>query len=123
MRKKLIAGNWKMYKSAVEAASFAREWSKRGDPSVETVIFCQAPLLPVLQQECAEFRPFHYGPQNIYWEEKGAFTGELSPKLAQEFGAAYALAGHSERRQLFGETHESAAKRALAAHAFGMKAV
>ena len=64
-----------------------------------------------------------FGPQNIYWEEKGAFTGEISPTLAKELGCSYALAGHSERRQFFGESNESAARRALAAHAFGMKAV
>lgn len=118
MRKKLIAGNWKMYKSVAEAESFAREWAKQA-PAVEALIFCQAPLLPTLAKEKA----FLFGPQSIYWEEKGAFTGELSPKLAKELGCTYALAGHSERRQFFGESNESAAKRALAAHAFGMKAV
>jgi triosephosphate isomerase len=119
MRKKLIAGNWKMYKSVADAEHFALEWAKDA-PSVETLIFCQAPLLPVLAQGKA---PFLFGPQSIYWEEKGAFTGELSPKLAKDLGCAYALAGHSERRQFFGESNESAAKRALAAHSFGMKAV
>lgn len=117
MREKLIAGNWKMYKNVAEAKSFAEAWAKSA-PKAETLIFCQAPLLPVLRDA-----PFQFGPQNIYWEEKGAFTGELSPKLAKELGCSYALAGHSERRQFFGESHESAAKRALAAHSFGMKAV
>ena len=122
MRPQLIAGNWKMYKKASETQAFlsvlkerASEWQKK-----ELLLFCQAPLLGLFQKESSRLA---YGPQNIYWEEKGAFTGELSPALAKEFGSTYALAGHSERRHIFGENNESCVKRALAAHAFGMKAV
>lgn len=127
-RAKLISGNWKMYKNAAEAKSFlAGLMTKAGDlRGSELLIFPQAPLLPELRDEvrrlgAPEF--FSFGPQSTYWEDKGAFTGELSPLLARELGCKYALSGHSERRQFFGETNESAAKRALAAHAFGMKAV
>jgi triosephosphate isomerase len=84
----------------------------------ELVVFAQGPLLPLLQDS-----GLGYGPQSVYWEEKGAFTGEISPALARDLGCRYALAGHSERRQFFGETNETAARRALAAHAFGMKAI
>jgi triosephosphate isomerase len=122
-RPKLISGNWKMYKSVADTKAFlaalrAREAELRG---AELVIFPQAPLLTTLQAEAGSF--LRYGPQNLFWEEKGAFTGELSPVLARELGATYALAGHSERRQFFGETNEAAARRALAAQAHGMKAV
>jgi triosephosphate isomerase (TIM) len=130
-RKKLIAGNWKMYKNFAETRAFlravhAREAEFRGS---ELVVFPQAPLLSLIGEEWeALSQPasgswFSFGPQNIYWEEKGAYTGELSPALAKELKCRFALAGHSERRQFFGETHEGAVKRALAAHAFGMKAV
>jgi triosephosphate isomerase (TIM) len=127
-RPKLISGNWKMYKNAAETKSFLSSLqAKAADfAGCELLIFPQAPLLPLVKDEWAKLGGkgfLSWGPQNIYWEEKGAFTGELSPVLAKEMGCAWALAGHSERRQFFGETNESAVKRALAAHSFGMKAV
>lgn len=112
-----------MYKSVAEATAFVHALQARASEfaGTELLVFAQGPLLPYIKE--AGFSGLSYGPQSIYWEEKGAFTGEISPVLARELGCAYALAGHSERRQFFGETSESAAKRALAAHAFGMKAV
>jgi triosephosphate isomerase len=123
-KKKLIAGNWKMYKSQAEARQFLAVMSAQhpGD-GADLLVFAQAPLLPLLAADRPAGSTLHFGPQNIYWEEKGAFTGELSPALARELGCTFALAGHSERRQFFGETDETAARRALAAHHFGMKAV
>lgn len=127
-RAKLIAGNWKMYKSSGETRAFLRAVHARSQEFTksELVVFAQGPLLPFLKEEWKALAGgdfLSWGPQNIYWEEKGAFTGELSPVLARELGSEFALAGHSERRLYFGESNESAAKRALAAHAFGMKAV
>lgn len=117
-----------MYKNAADVKAFVQAFSARATEFRESqiVVFAQAPLLPVIQlewQQAGLGAWLQWGPQNIYWEEKGAFTGELSPALARDFGSTFALAGHSERRQLFQETNVSAAKRALAAHAFGMKAV
>jgi triosephosphate isomerase len=126
MAKKLIAGNWKMFKTVAEVRAFLSAVEARASEfkNSELVVFPQAPLLATIQAEWKEKAAwFAWGPQNIYWEEKGAFTGELAPALAKEFGSTYALAGHSERRQFFGETNESAAKRALAAHANGMKSI
>ncbi|RZA06853.1 MAG: triose-phosphate isomerase [Proteobacteria bacterium] len=126
MAKKLIAGNWKMFKNVGEVRAFLSAVQERASEfkNSELVVFPQAPLLATIQSEWKEKGSFFaWGPQNIYWEEKGAFTGELAPALAKEFGATYALAGHSERRQFFGETNESAAKRALAAHAHGLKSI
>lgn len=124
-RAKLISGNWKMYKGAAETSQFLSALAEKSAEfqGSELLIFPQAPLLPLIQKEWRGGSFLSWGPQSTYWEEKGAFTGEISPKLAKELGCAYALSGHSERRQFFGETNESAAKRALAAHAFGMKAV
>lgn len=121
--RKLIAGNWKMYKTMAEASAFVAAVNDKitDHSTVDLLVFAQAPMLSLLKKEA---KPgLHFGPQSIYWEEKGAFTGELSPMLAKELGAGFALAGHSERRQFFGESSETAAKRALAAHKFGMKAV
>ncbi len=114
-----------MYKNYAEAKAFVAAvapvlWELS---STDLVVFTQAAILPLMRAETKLVTSLHYGPQNIYWEEKGAFTGELSPALAKELGCEYALAGHSERRQFFGESSESAARRALAAHKFGMKAV
>ncbi|HEY8279926.1 MAG TPA: triose-phosphate isomerase [Bdellovibrionota bacterium] len=126
--KKLISGNWKMYKNTEETKAFLRavHGKKSELQGSELLVFTQGPLLPTLRDEWKSLGGgdfLAWGPQSIYWEEKGAFTGEISPVLAREMGCTYALAGHSERRQFFGETNESAAKRALAAHQFGMKAV
>jgi len=120
-RPKLISGNWKMYKNVAETRAFCEAVRKAGPSDLELLIFAQGPLLPTLAAEARG--AFAFGPQSVYWEERGAFTGELSPVLARELGCAYALAGHSERRQFFGETNETAAHRALATHAFGMKSV
>lgn len=132
MAKKLIAGNWKMFKNVAETCAFLKAVHERKADfeGAELVVFAQAPLLSTIQSEWIKWAGkegvstwFSWGPQNIHWEEKGAFTGELAPSLAKEFGCTFALAGHSERRQFFGETNETAARRALAAHAQGMKAI
>ena len=121
-RPKLIGGNWKMYKSVAETKAFLAVVAARAAEfqDTELLIFPSAPLLPLMRDSGSGL---NFGPQSVYWEEKGAFTGELSPVLARELGCTYALAGHSERRQFFGESNESAARRALATHAFGMKSV
>jgi len=127
-RTKLISGNWKMYKNAGETRAFLSELHARAANFLdcELLVFPQAPLLPLIQQEWAKIGGGNFlswGAQNAYWEDKGAFTGELSPALAKELGCRWILSGHSERRQFFGETNESAVKRALAAHSHGMKSV
>ncbi len=127
-RSKLISGNWKMYKSVEETKAFLRSLQARASEFQESelLVFPQGPLLPILRDEWKVLGGgsfLQWGPQSIYWEGQGAFTGEISPVLARELGCTYALAGHSERRQFFGETNESAAKRALGAHQFGLKAV
>jgi len=113
-----------MYKSSVDVKDFLSSLAKQypqGKKRLDLVLFPQAPLLPVIQNQWKESSALHWGPQNLHWEEKGAFTGELSPLLAKEFGSTFALSGHSERRQFFGETNEAAVKRAVSAHAHGMR--
>jgi triosephosphate isomerase len=127
-RAKLISGNWKMYKTVEETRLFLRAVQARAAEfrGSELLVFAQGPLLPFIKEEwkAAGGGGFlHWGPQSTHWEKQGAYTGEISPSLALELGCGYALSGHSERRQFFGETNESAAKRAVAAQQLGLKAV
>lgn len=139
MRKKLYAGNWKMNKGVSETEEFLRDfWSKftdkeSSDLDAEYVVFPQAATISDVKRlwrEEGENRcdtlgivSFYWGVQNMHWETNGAFTGELAPSLVRELGCRYVLAGHSERRQYFNESNESAAKRAVAAHENGMRAI
>lgn len=128
MARKLIAGNWKMYKNSAETVEFLRVVASRAEEfsASDLAVFAQGPLLPLIEAESKKLGMgewFAWGPQNTHWEEKGAFTGEISPLLARDFGCTYALAGHSERRQFFGETNETAAKRAISAHAHGLRSI
>ncbi len=124
--RKLVAGNWKMFNTRADGVKFldaiAGEVESVG---AELLLFPQSLIVADLVKHWRERGKgsLAFGVQNIYWEEKGAFTGELSPILVKEAGCGFALTGHSERRQFFGETNESAVRRALAAHKHGLKAV
>lgn len=136
MRKKIYAGNWKMNLGKEEAIGFFQSLlelfsnGKKEMLDAEYVIFPQAMLLNTLEEHFSfsslktkKNLDLSLGVQNAHWEEKGAYTGEISPILAKEFSASYVLAGHSERRQYFGESNESAARRARAAQKHSMKAM
>lgn len=106
MRKPIIAGNWKMFKTRDEALYFILEVSENMPNSkyVETVIFAQAPLMRCLiKRQGANLR---IGAQNLHFEDEGAFTGEISGPLLKSYKVDYVLIGHSERRQYFHETDE-----------------
>lgn len=130
MRRKIIAGNWKMHKSVGDTRAFLQIFSQSlgqaenaklgAAVGPELVIFPQSALL-FLAKEYTLGGRIQFGAQNTYAEEKGAFTGELSANLAQELGCRYALSGHSERRQFFGETSEVAVKRSLYADRIGLR--
>ena len=108
MRRKIIAGNWKMNKNAADAAALAQELAVqiRMSPheGIDTII---APAFPFLQQ-CARningAPGLHVAAQNCHWENEGAFTGEVSVPMIASTGATHVIIGHSERRALFGET-------------------
>ena len=124
----------KMYKGMEETREFLRamklafskkEFAKfQKENAPELAIFPQAPCLPLVREiiQGAQM-PLRYGPQNLHWEEQGAFTGEMSPNLFKELGCYYAIIGHSERRQIFAENNESAAKRAVAAQKAEMRSI
>ena len=107
-----IAGNWKMNKTAGEAVELVRQL-KAILSGVEGVEVAVAPPFTALQavQKELEGSSIRLAAQNLFWEEKGAYTGEISPLMLKELGCRYVIIGHSERRQYFGETDETVNKR------------
>ena len=120
MRKPIIAGNWKMNKTPEEA----KELVTALVPLVKNAK-CDVVICPPFVDLCA-VKPIiagtniHLGVQNIHWAEKGAFTGEISADMLKAHGVEYAIVGHSERRQYFGETDATVNQRAKAAIAAGI---
>ncbi|GAB2544618.1 triose-phosphate isomerase [Gracilibacillus alcaliphilus] len=118
MRKKVIAGNWKMNKLLGEAVDFVEDTKNKivaGD-QVESVVCAPFPYLPTLVEK-AKGTYLHVAAQNMHFEESGAFTGEVSPSMLRDIGVTYVVIGHSERRELFAETDETVNKKAHAAFA------
>ncbi|RYG74540.1 triose-phosphate isomerase [Lentibacillus lipolyticus] len=118
MRKKVIAGNWKMNKLAAEADQFAENVTGKlpDNNNVEAIVCAPFPYLPSLVEK-AKASKLQIGAQTMHFEENGAFTGEVSPAMLQDIGVTYVVIGHSERRELFGETDESVNKKVHAAFA------
>jgi triosephosphate isomerase len=115
MRKKIIAGNWKMNKTTQEAVDLVDEVMKiisREDLKETQVVFC--PPFTALEPVSGSLngRPGLFsGAQNCYWEKSGAYTGEISTPMIKASGASFVIVGHSERRQFFGETNDQLAKK------------
>lgn len=118
MRKRMIAGNWKMnetYSSSVVLAQGLAKDLEEGTGDVDVVVCPPAINLKAVSEVIEhEQAPFALGAQNVYWEEKGAYTGETAPDMLQSVGASYCIIGHSERRGYFGETDEDVNKKAKA---------
>ena len=121
MRKNVIAGNWKMNKTASEAREFVeaiREKIPTNDKA-EAIICAPFPYLPALV-EATEGTEIKVSAQNMHFEDSGAFTGEVSPVMLKDIGVTHVVLGHSERRELFAETDETVNKKTRAAHAHGL---
>lgn len=116
MRKPIIAGNWKMHKAVLEAVSLVEELKPlvEGVNDVEVVVCPTFTALHAVSQTIQNSN-IALGAQNMHWEEKGAFTGEISPVMLKDMGCKYVILGHSERRQYFGETDVTVNKKVQAA--------
>jgi triosephosphate isomerase len=122
VRKIVIAGNWKMYKTQAETLDFLKHFlgELNETPDGREVVLC-APFtaLGALSKSLHGAR-VKVGAQNLHWENEGAFTGEISGPMLRELGVRYVVVGHSERRQYFGETDETVNQRLKAAQAHGL---
>ena len=119
MRKPVMAGNWKMYKTPAETVQFIEKFR----PLVENSTHCEIVICPPFTNlaaavEAAKGTHIGVGAQNIAWAKEGAFTGEISGPMIKATGAGYTIIGHSERRQYFGETDATVLKRTQAALEF-----
>jgi triosephosphate isomerase len=112
MRKYVIAGNWKMYKTNSEAKQLA-EAIKGKTSSIQKaqIIICPPATALSAVSEAVKDSKIAVGAQNMYWESQGAFTGEISSEMIKSTGASYVIIGHSERRQYFHETDETVNKK------------
>lgn len=121
MRKPIIAGNWKMYKTVHEAKALVSELAAEvKDISGVEVVVC--PPFTALNAVIATAQGTNIavGAQNMHWEDQGAYTGEVSPVMLKEMGCKYVILGHSERREYFAETDENVNKKAKAAFKHGL---
>jgi triosephosphate isomerase len=112
MRKKLIAANWKMYKTPAEAQVFVRDFLPliAGHTRDEVALCAPFVCLPALV-EAARGTALGVGAQNMFWEKEGAYTGEVSAAMLTAVGCSHVILGHSERRQYFGETDDTVGRK------------
>ena len=120
MRKPILAGNWKMNKTAAEGVALVESLKPLvADANCDVVVCVPFTDIPAVSA-AVKGSNIHVGAQNVHFAEKGAYTGEISAEMLKEFGVEYVIIGHSERRQYFGETDETVNKRMLAALAAGL---
>jgi triosephosphate isomerase (TIM) len=122
VRKVIIAGNWKMYKTQGESAEFLMEFTPQIDnaPEDREVVLCVPFTDLMIVNKSLHGSRIRLGAQNVHWAESGAYTGEISASMLTEMGVRYAIVGHSERRQYFGETDETVNLRLKAAQSSGL---
>ena len=108
MRKYVIAGNWKMFKTNTEARQLSEAIKSKNAAVKKTgIVICPPATALSTVAAVIEGSPIGVGAQNMYWENEGAYTGELSSAMIKSAGATYVIIGHSERRQYFGETDKT----------------
>ncbi len=120
-RRRVIAGNWKMYKNQKQTRAFFRAFK----PLVAEVTDCDIVIAPPFTNipaavKAAKGTAIGISAQDVFWEKEGAFTGQVSTGMLVEAGCRYTIVGHSERRQFFGETNETVLKKTKAALAAGL---
>jgi len=124
MRRPVIAGNWKMFKTRGETSAFFDGLI----PQIQNLQHCDIVVAPpftalATAADHAKGTAVRISAQDVHWEKEGAFTGAVSVRMLREVGCTYTIIGHSERRQYFGETDETVQKKTVAAVAGGLKAI
>ena len=120
MRKKIIAGNWKMNMTPSEAVKLVEELKPLVQNEAVDVVFCVPAIDIVPVAEAVKGTNIKVGAENMYFEESGAYTGEISPKMLVDAGVSYVVLGHSERREYFHETSEDVNKKMIKALEHGI---
>ena len=110
-RKKIIAGNWKMNKTPSEAVALVKELTPLVKNDDVDVVFCVPAIDIIPAMEAAKGTNINIGAENMYFEESGAYTGEIAPNMLVDAGVKYVVLGHSERREYFAETDETVNKK------------
>ena len=119
-RKKIIAGNWKMNMTPSETVELINTLKPLVKTEEADVVFCVPAIDIIPAVEAAKGSNIQIGAENLYFEEKGAFTGEISPAMLTDAGVKFVVIGHSERRQYFAETNETVNKKVLKAFEHGI---
>ena len=119
-RKKIIAGNWKMNMTPSEAVELVNTLKPLVATEDADVVFCVPAIDIIPVMEAAKGSNIQVGAENMYFEEKGAYTGEISPNMLTDVGVKYVILGHSERREYFAETSETVNKKMLKAFEHGL---
>ncbi|MBR3007443.1 MAG: triose-phosphate isomerase [Stomatobaculum sp.] len=112
-RKKIIAGNWKMNKTPSEAVELVKTLAPLVQNPEVDVVYCVPAIDIIPVRDAIAGSNVHLGAENVYFEESGAFTGEISPAMLKDAGVEYVIIGHSERRGYFGETDQDINKKLL----------
>ncbi|HAR91808.1 MAG TPA: triose-phosphate isomerase [Eubacterium sp.] len=120
MRKKIIAGNWKMNKTPSEAVALIDELKPLVANDEVDVVFCVPAIDIVPAVEATKDTNINIGAENLFFEESGAYTGEIAPNMLTDAGVKYVIIGHSERREYFAETDETVNKKVLKAIEHGI---
>ena len=113
MRKKIIAGNWKMNMTPTEAVALCETLKPLVQNPEVDVVYCVPAIDIIPVKQAIAGTNVHLGAENVYFEEQGAFTGEISPAMLKDAGVEYVIIGHSERRGYFGETDQDINKKLL----------
>lgn len=119
-RKKIIAGNWKMNMTPSEAVELVNTLKPLVATDEVEVVFCVPAIDIIPAMEAAKGSNIQIGAENMYYEEKGAYTGEISPAMLTDAGVKHVIIGHSERREYFAETNETVNKKVLKAFEHGI---
>ena len=120
MRKKIIAGNWKMNKTPSETVKLIEELKPLVKNDEVDVVFCVPAISLTTALEAAKGSNIEIGAENMFYEESGAYTGEIAPNMLTDIGVKYVILGHSERREYFAETDETVNKKVLKAFEHGI---